>query len=198
MEPSGDRQSWQSLLRDSAGQDSLTAYAWLSFICGTTEGLAMTLDAVLAPVGGAADTPLLMFKRASCFFVQRAQLEALLTQDPRFVEVTYLLGQYAMGQRELNEADRISSRQYAWHPRVARCSPSAIANVALTAEEFDRSLEFYGKTLELEPHAADAAAGKAPLVDLPRSAQAARSAVDADQLLGERCCSPGRALLARR
>ena len=180
---SRNRQSWQSLLRDSAGQDSLTAYAWLSFICGTTEGLAMTLDAVLAPVGGAADTPLLMFKRASCFFVQRAQLEALLTQDPRFVEVTYLLGQYAMGQRELDEADQLFQQAYAWHPQWPVLT-LAIANVALTAEEFDRSLEFYGKTLELEPHAADALLGKARSLTYLDRHEAAIAVTD--QLLGER------------
>jgi hypothetical protein len=132
-----NRQSWPSLVRDAAGQDSLTAYAWLSFICGTSEGLAMTLDAVLAPVRAMADTPLLMFKRASCFFVQRAQLETLLTEDPRFVEVAYLLGQYATGQRKLDEADRLFQQAYAWHPQWP-VPTLAIANVALTAEEFDR------------------------------------------------------------
>jgi tetratricopeptide (TPR) repeat protein len=183
QEFSRNRQSWQALLRDAAGQDSLTAYAWLSFICGTTEGLAMTLDAVLAPVGGAADTPLLMFKRASCFFVQPAQLEALLTQDPRFVEVTYLLGQYAMGQRQLDEADQRFQQAYAWHPQWPVLT-LAIANVALTAEEFDRSLEFYGKTLELEPHAADALLGKARSLTYLDQHEAAIAVTD--QLLGER------------
>jgi tetratricopeptide (TPR) repeat protein len=183
QEFSRNRQSWQSLLRDAAGQDSLTAYAWLSFICGTTEGLAMTLDTVLAPVGGKADTPLLMFKRASCFFVQRVQLEALLTQDSRFVEVTYLLGQYAMGQRKLDEADQLFQQAYAWHPQWPVLT-LAIANVALTAEEFDRSLEFYGKTLELEPRSADALLGKARSLTYLDQHEPAIAVTD--QLLGER------------
>jgi tetratricopeptide (TPR) repeat protein len=178
-----NRQSWQSLLRDAAGQDSLTAYAWLTFICGTSEGLAMTLDAVLAPIGATRDTPLLRFKRASCFFVQRAQLEALLTEDARFVEVTYLLGQYATGQRKLDEADQWFQQAYAWHPRWPVLT-LAIANVALTAEEFDRSLEFYGKTLELEPRAADALLGKARSLTYLDQHEPAIAVTD--QLLAER------------
>jgi tetratricopeptide (TPR) repeat protein len=178
-----NRQSWESLLRDAAGQDSLTAYAWLSFICGTVEGRAMTLDTVLAPVGATADTPLLMFKRASCFSVQRAQLEALLTVDSRFVEVTYLLGQYATGQRKLDEADQLFQQAYAWHPQWPVLT-LAIANVALTAEEFDRSLQFYVKTLELEPRAADALLGKARSLTYLDQHEAAIAV--ADQLLAER------------
>jgi tetratricopeptide (TPR) repeat protein len=169
-----NRQTWLSLLRDAAGQDGLTAYAWLSFICGTPEGRAMPQDTMLAPVGTMRDTPLLMFKRASCFETQHAQLEELLTRDSRFVEVTFLLGQDAIGQRQpkLDEADKWFEQAYAWHPKWPAITMS-IGDVALTAEEFDRSLEFYSKTLALEPQAAPALLGKArALTYLKRHEQA--------------------------
>ncbi len=157
---SRNRATWLSLLRDGAGQDALTAYAWLAFVCGTSEGRALTADALVAPVGGMRDDSLLVFKQASCFGIQRPTVEALLMQDSRFVEATYLLGQSAIGQRKLDEADRWFQQAYAWHPRWPALTLS-IANVAITAEEFDRALEFYGKTLELEPRAAEALLGKA-------------------------------------
>jgi tetratricopeptide (TPR) repeat protein len=172
-----------SFLRDIAGQDGLTAYAWLASVCGTSEGQAMTPEALLAPVVKAADSPLLVFKRAGCFGLQRPRLEMLLTQDPRFVEVTFLLGQYAIGQRRLNEADRWFEQAYMWHPQWPALTMS-IANVALTAEEFDRALDFYVRTLELEPRALDALLGKArALTYLERHEEAI---VVTDRLIGER------------
>ena len=91
-----------------------------------------------------------MFKQATCFGLDRVKLEAVMTGDPRFVEVSFLLGQYASGQRLLDDAEPWYQQAYAWQPRWPILTLS-IAAVAMTAEEFDRSLEFYLKTLELEP-----------------------------------------------
>ena len=74
-----NRPAWLARLRDAAGEDPLTAYAWLAFICGTTDGVRLTLDGVLAPVGAMRDLPLLKFKQATCFGLDRAKLEALMT-----------------------------------------------------------------------------------------------------------------------
>ena len=35
-----NRPAWLARLRDAAGEDALTAYAWLAFICGTSEGVS--------------------------------------------------------------------------------------------------------------------------------------------------------------
>jgi len=112
-----NRPAWLARLRDAAGQDALTAYAWLAFICGTADGIRMRLDDVLAPVGAMKDLPLLLFKQAGCFGLDRTKLEAVMTRDPRFIEVTFLLGQLTGGQRLLDEAEAFYEQAYAWHPR---------------------------------------------------------------------------------
>ena len=162
--------------------DPLTAYAWLAFICGTSDGVRMTLDGVLAPVGAMRDLPLLLFKQATCFGLDRMKLEALMTRDTRFVEASFLLGQIAGGQRLLDEAETFYEQAYAWHPRWPILTLS-IGAVALTAEEFDRSLEFYLETLELEPRAAEALLGKTRA--LTYCEQHEPAIVVADQLIGE-------------
>jgi tetratricopeptide (TPR) repeat protein len=172
-----------AVLREAAGLDPLNAYVWLASVCGTPEGQAMTPDALLAPVGALADAPLFVFRQATCFSLQGPKLDALLTQDPRFVEVTFLLGQVATGQLDLDEADKWFQQAYAWHPQWPILTLS-IANVLLTAEEFDRSLDFYNRTLDLEPRSADALLGKVrALTYLEQHEQAI---VVADQLIGER------------
>lgn len=177
-----NRPIWLERLRDAAGQDALTAYAWLAFICGTADGVRMRLDDVLAPLGAMRELPLLLFKQAGCFGLDRAKLEAVMTRDPRFVEVTFLLGQLAGGQRLIDEAETFYQQAYAWRPRWPILTLS-IGAVALTAEDFDRSLQFYLETLELEPRAAEAILGKTrALTYLERHEPAIAVA---DQLIGE-------------
>ena len=177
-----NRPAWLGRLRDAAGMDPLAAYTWLAFICGTSDAVTLTLDGVLAPVGAMRNLPLLKFKEASCFGLNRAKLDALMTGDPRFVEGTFLLGQFASGQRLLDEAETFYAQAYAWHPRWPILTLS-MAAVAMTAEEFDRSLEFNLKTLELEPRAAEAILGKArALTYLEQHEQAI---VVTDRLIGE-------------
>jgi len=60
----------------------------------------------------------------------------------------------------LHVADRRFEEAYAWRTQWPSLTQS-IANVAMTAEDFERSLSFYNQTLELEPHAVDAMLGKA-------------------------------------
>jgi tetratricopeptide (TPR) repeat protein len=178
-----NRPAWLARLRDGAAEDPLTAYAWLAFVCGTADGVGLTLDGILAPVGAMRDMPLLKFKQASCFGPDRVKLEAVVAGDPRFIEVWFLLGQYASSQRLLDDAETWYGQAYAWHPRWPILTLS-IGAVALTAEEFDRSLEFYLKTLELEPRAAEAILGKARSLTYLEQHEAA--IVVADQLIGER------------
>src|SRR5204862_6820768 len=102
---------------------------------------------------------------------------------PRFVEVSYFLGQLDVASQRLDEADAAFARAYAWHPQWPTLT-LAMANVAMTAEEFDRALEMYEATLGLEPRAVDALLGKVrALTFLKRHEQAIATA---DQLLAER------------
>jgi tetratricopeptide (TPR) repeat protein len=155
---SRNRQAWTPALRAVAGQDLLSAYAWLSFACGPA-GVVAREDAVSA-LGALRDVPLLAFKQASCTFPQPDKLQSLLTGDPRFVEIAYWLGLAAVGRVKLDDADTALERAYGWHPQWPAVTVT-LGNVAMTGEDFERALSFYDKTLDLEPHAVEALLGKA-------------------------------------
>jgi tetratricopeptide (TPR) repeat protein len=154
-----NRAAWDTRLRELAPIDELAAYVWLAFTCGATESRDLTIDEILEPVSTFKDAPLIGFKRAICRSIEPEPLLALREHDARFGEVPYYLGLLAVGQRKLDEADRRFDEAYAWRTQWPSLTQS-IANVAMTAEEFERSLSFYDKTLELEPHAVDAMLGK--------------------------------------
>jgi len=151
-----NREEWTRQLRDSAAQDELSAYTWLSFACGPGNG---TRDETIAPLGPMRDVPLVRFKQIMCFQATSGPLRAVIDADPRFLEVNYLLGFAAIGQRKLDDAEKAFEDAYAWHPEWPSLT-LAMASVALTAEEFERSLTLYDKTLALEPKAVDAILGR--------------------------------------
>src|SRR5262249_25203341 len=83
---------------------------------------------------------------------------ALGEAEPRFVETHYLLGATAFATQLLNgidEAETHFETAYGWRPDWPSLT-MAIANLALTAENFDRAAEVYSKTLALVPDHPDA------------------------------------------
>ena len=176
-----NRQAWTPALRDAASQDLLSAYAWLSFACGSA-GIVAREDAVAA-VGARHDVPLLAFREATCSFPQPDGLQALLTRDSRFVEISYELGLSAVGRLKLDEADTALERAYDWHPQWPAVTVT-LGHVAMTGEDFARALTYYDKTLDLEPHAVEALLGKARALTYLGRYEQSISVVD--QLLLER------------
>ena len=154
-----NRDAWTARLRELAPIDELGAYVWLAFTCGATETRDLSLDQLFEPVAPFRDAPLIALKRATCRGVEPEPLRSLLAADSRFVEIVYYLGLSALGERKLDDADRRFEEAYAWRQQWPTVT-QAIANVAMTTEEFERSLTFYNRTLELEPQAVDARLGK--------------------------------------
>jgi tetratricopeptide (TPR) repeat protein len=154
-----NRDVWTARLRELAPIDELGAYMWLSFTCGATETRDLSLDQLFEPVAPFRDTPLIALKRATCRGVVPERLKELAGANPRFVEVAYWLGLFVVGERKLDDADAKFEEAYAWRQQWPSVTQS-IANVAMTSEEFARSLTFYDKTLELEPQAVDALLGR--------------------------------------
>jgi hypothetical protein len=132
-----NREAWSTRLRELAPIDELAAYAWLAFTCGATEARDLTLDQIAEPAATFKDTPLIGFRRAICRGIETEPLVALREHDARFGEVPYYLGLFAVGQRKLDEADRRFEEAYAWRTQWPSLTQS-IANVAMTAEEFER------------------------------------------------------------
>jgi tetratricopeptide (TPR) repeat protein len=178
-----NRAAWAEALRETAASDEAIAYTWLSFMCGASDARDVPREDIVKVVAPFQGTPLLAFREALCRKIDGPALESLATADPRFIEVFYFSGQLDLAQQRLDEADASFARAYAWHPEWPTLT-LAIANVAMTAEEFDRALEMYEATLRLEPRAVDALLGKVrALTFLSRHDDAIATC---DQLLAER------------
>jgi tetratricopeptide (TPR) repeat protein len=150
---------WSARLREAAPTDELAAYMWLSFACSQTQTRDLTIDQLFEPVAALSDAPLIELQRATCRRLDATRLGTLVTANPRFKEVAYWLGLIDVSDRKLDSADKHLTDAYAWRQQWPSVTES-IANVAMTSEEFQRSLAFYDRTLELEPNAVDALLGR--------------------------------------
>jgi tetratricopeptide (TPR) repeat protein len=162
---------WAQRLRAQGSTNMTAAYLWLALVCGPSGTSIPDRDDRTTIEAEAAHVPLLAYKLAvSCAFRDRAALDAVATQEPRFTnEIAYWLGLTALsgqpqingpgGLPDLDAADAHFADAYAWRqdwPPVTL----ALANIALTAEDFPRATDFYDKTLALRPDDADAFIGK--------------------------------------
>ena len=152
-----NRVAWKAMLRDLTDTDELAAYAYVSLMCTSIEERE-TLTGEIFQATALRDTPLLTFRRLTCRAVQPEALIDLRAKDPRFVEVVALLGAFQVGQSKLEDADKSYQEAIDWHPQWPRVT-LAIANVAMTGEEFDRALEFYDRTIAMD-RSPDAMLGK--------------------------------------
>jgi tetratricopeptide (TPR) repeat protein len=151
--------TWTTWLHDEAPKDFVSAYAWLSMLCGSVDGRRMTAEELAAPVQSSLGVPLIPYRRATCFGVEARPLTDLMNADPRFKELDYFLGRNALGQAKLDEADAFLRRAYEWRQQWPALT-LALASVAMTAEEFADALKFYDETIALDPASVDALMGR--------------------------------------
>ena len=191
-----NRDSWQPLFRGHAGESPFDAYLWLTIACATGESarlMQLAPSELMAPFDAFSDAPLLDYKLATCVGPRRPggpptamtadAIVDLVKREPRFVELDYLLGVQAITRGDLDGADADLRRAYAWHPAWPAAT-IALANVSLTAEDFDGALAFYEKTLALSPAHHDAEVGRLralSYLDRHDEAIAAASAIIAGQ-----------------
>lgn len=175
-----------ALLRDFSEVDELSAYTWVSFMCGGNDARGatpLTPPEIFVAVSTFRDTPLIAFAQATCRGIDAPKLIALTAAEPRFAETAYLLGVGEVGQRKLDEAEVDFARAYAWRPRWPALT-LAMGNVAMTGEEFDKAERLYGETMAADPRSSDAVLGKVKALTYLGKAVEAIAATDL--LLGER------------
>jgi tetratricopeptide (TPR) repeat protein len=116
--------------------------------------------------------PLIYKQAASRQPVDAEALRKLLALDPGFAEAHFFLGQVALGEGSLLEAEKEFQACYAEIPE----SPETrilLASIYFATEETEKSLDFYEKTLEVAPEYRDAILGRAIcLTSLGRNAEA--------------------------
>jgi tetratricopeptide (TPR) repeat protein len=146
-------------LRGLAARDELSAYVWIAYACASGAGLAMGNTEMKAPVGRWADLPLLAFRLAMCSTSGISAIDAVSAAEPRYKEAAFFKGLNATAARKLDDADARYREAYAWR-KTWPAVTLAIANVSMTAEEFQVAREFYDETLALAPMFPDALLGK--------------------------------------
>jgi tetratricopeptide (TPR) repeat protein len=146
-------------LRAVAQRDELSAYVWLAYTCESGVGRTMGNPEMRAAIGAFVDLPLVKFRLAICPTSGPSALDEVLRSEPRFKEAAFFKGLSATSGRKLDEADARYREAYAWR-KTWPAVTLALANVAMTAEEFQAAREFYDETLALAPMFPDALIGK--------------------------------------
>ena len=181
------QEQWASVLRNLMPQDLAASYLWLSLACGpyaSTFPDHQKRDSLLQTV---AVFPLFALKVATaCGLTTAEPLEAMLATEPRFGEIHYHLGLFALGGEtgmppDLDLADAHFREAYAWRTDWPTLT-LAIANVAMSAEDFPRAFEYYDYTLGLSTDDADALTGT--IRALTYSNRYGEAIAQADRLIG--------------
>ncbi len=146
-------------LRPLAARDELSAYVWIAYACASGAGLTMGNAEMKAPIGMWADLPLLAFRLAMCSTSGISAIDAVAAAEPRYKEAAFFNGLNATAARKLDEADARYREAYAWR-KTWPAVTLAIANLSMTAEDFQAAREFYDETLALAPMFPDALLGK--------------------------------------
>ena len=155
---------WASVLRNLMPQDLAATYLWLSLACGPYGSSLPEHDRRDAVLGPTMDIPLIAYKTSTaCGLTASEPLEAEFAVEPRFREISYQLGLFALGGQtarlpDLDAADARFRAAYEWRQDWPTLT-LAIGNVAMSAEDFSRAFEFYSRTLGLAPDDPDALAG---------------------------------------
>jgi len=174
-----NRAAWTELLRAQADDNELTAYLSLAFNCTyNTPPTSDAADRLLDALPNWKDTPLVRFRLATCVGFRMPALEALLQENPRFVEVSYYSGLQAVIEGDLDEADAQLERAYTWRPRWASVANSR-GNVLMTAEDFERAADLYDRAVALVPDYPEALLGKIRALTFAGRYQDAMAAIDA-------------------
>lgn len=158
------QEQWATLLRNLMPQDLTASYLWLTLACGPNASRLPDREKREELLRTQSVIPLFAFKIASsCGLTSSTALESMLAIEPRFGEINYYLGLLALGGQtgrppDLDGADKWFRAAYEWRQDWPAMT-LAIANVAMSAEDFPRASEFYDRTLALSPDDPDALVG---------------------------------------
>ncbi len=141
-----------------ARTDSLAAYLMAEYsLLGFARRPELNIDDLLRLH---PSTRLIAFVKASASQTDPKPLEDILVQDPECKEAYFFLGNVALSQGLLLLAERNYEAAYEVIPESPQITIS-LAGVAFAEEEFERSIDFYDKTLALTPDYREAILGKA-------------------------------------
>jgi len=151
---------WREALSAGAMPSRFRQYLDLTLVC--TVDTPQARDRELARlVAGLQDVPLLHYRAGICSGVYAAQLTALRSREPDFVDADYALGRYALegDTPDPDEAMRRFQSAAAAFPS-STALPTTIGNLYQSWEEWARALAAYDSALALLPTHPDARIGR--------------------------------------
>jgi tetratricopeptide (TPR) repeat protein len=150
----------QAELRAKAAAEDYYAYLYVSFFSGYASFIDQKSD-VADVLKLHPDSILMKYRNAIQYPQEKPEvLDELANSDPDFYEAHYHLGEVALGRGKLLEAEKQFLKAFEGIPESPQIT-ILLAAVYFANEEFDRSLEFYEKTIGLAPEYRDALLGKA-------------------------------------
>ncbi len=151
----------RSELKAKAAGEDFYAYLYVSFfgaVAGWSADRNEDLSAVYALF---PDSPLMLYANAVRYTKEKPDILVRLAEaDPEFFEAYFNLGGLDLAERKLLSAEKNFLKAL---PGMGGSPQETIylASIYTATEEFERSLEFYDRTLELSPGYRDAILGKA-------------------------------------
>ena len=146
-------------LRTKAPLNDYSAYLYVALFTGYGYYLTPEDDFIKDLLRRFPQSILMSYKSAIQPRLNGDALRALLAVDPQFYEADYNLGELALGAQDILEAERSFLKAYDGF----RESPQVtvyLGSIYLATEEFDKSLEYYDKTILLSPEYRDALLAK--------------------------------------
>jgi len=151
--------AFEADLKTKTAVEDYYAYLYAAFYLGSG-GFGVKREDLDALVKAYPDSILMRYKDAVFPPASAEKLAAIVAADPRFFEGYYHLGDISLRGGKLLEAEK----HYLKAEEGLAVSPQVnvlLASIYFATEEFDRSLEYYDRTLALSPEYRDALLGKA-------------------------------------
>ncbi len=150
----------QEELRTKALAEDYYAYLYAAFYTGYGFFAEKRDEFVAEILSRYPESMLLKYKNAIYPQSNREKLEALILADPEFYEAYYNLGEMSIGGQDLLEAEKNFLKALEGLTESPQVT-IYLGSIYTATEEFEKSLEFYDKTLALSPKYRDALLGKA-------------------------------------
>lgn len=154
-----NRDQRMEALRATASRDEFFAYMFVAYACESGAGLRLGNNDMRAAVGTMIDAPLVAYRLAICPTSGVERLDEVVKSEPRYKEAAFYRGLNATSARKLDDADAHYREAYEWR-KTWPAATLAIANISMSAEEFDEARKFYDETLALAPDFPDALLGR--------------------------------------
>jgi tetratricopeptide (TPR) repeat protein len=159
MDDAKKEAAFQAGLKAKTAAEDFYAYLYAAFYIGGG-GYGVDRADLDTLVKAYPDSVLMRYRDAVFPPGSEEKIQALIAADPRFFEGYYYLGDISLKKGKLLEAEKRFLRAaegLAVSPQVN----ILLASIYFATEEFDKSLDYYDRTLAISPEYRDALLGKA-------------------------------------